>query len=219
MRLSHTNAGHSRRTSGWVLGVACGGPALAAVVIAGLFVAGAPGFTSLQRAGSTAAMSGHTQKVDLTIVTNAGPHHDLPAFQPASFTINTGQPVEFTVTNLDSATPLPTDLKSHAMVTGVLGGHEAVVPLGAKHSSAATGLARRVTAIAIGSVSHTFSITALGINVPILGNSRTTFTILVRKPGNYTWECFDPCGSGTNGFGSPMGVPGYMMGTVNATAS
>ncbi|MGA9920350.1 MAG: hypothetical protein WBR23_03725 [Candidatus Dormiibacterota bacterium] len=219
MSESHTDTGHRRLTSGWVLGVACGGPVLAAVVIAGLFVAGAPGFTSLQQASSTAAMSDHSQQVHLTIVTNAGPHHDLPAFQPASFSINTGQPVEFTVTNLDSATPLPTDLAAHTKVTGVLGGHETVVPLGTKHSNGTTSLARRVTALAVGSVSHTFTITALGINVPILGTSTTTFTVLIRKPGNYTWECFDPCGGGTNGFGSPMGVPGYMMGTVTATAS
>jgi hypothetical protein len=35
------------------------------------------------------------------------------------------------------------------------------------------------------------------------------------KPGHYIWQCFDPCGSGFNGFGGPMSTKGYMSGTFD----
>jgi heme/copper-type cytochrome/quinol oxidase subunit 2 len=38
------------------------------------------------------------------------------------------------------------------------------------------------------------------------------------KPGHYIWQCFDPCGSGFNGFGGPMSTKGYMSGTINVVA-
>ncbi|HEU5438560.1 MAG TPA: hypothetical protein VFU88_04655 [Ktedonobacterales bacterium] len=34
------------------------------------------------------------------------------------------------------------------------------------------------------------------------------------RPGQYIWQCFDPCGSGFNGFGGPMSTKGYMSGTL-----
>ncbi len=33
------------------------------------------------------------------------------------------------------------------------------------------------------------------------------------RPGQYIWQCFDPCGTGFNGFGGPMSTKGYMSGT------
>lgn len=41
----------------------------------------------------------------------------------------------------------------------------------------------------------------------------TEFSFETQGPGQYIWQCFDPCGSGYNGFGGPMGTKGYMSGT------
>ena len=43
----------------------------------------------------------------------------------------------------------------------------------------------------------------------------TTFSFMTPdKPGEYIWNCFDPCGAGFNGFGGPMSTKGYMSGTL-----
>ncbi|HVB54080.1 MAG TPA: hypothetical protein VNF24_07810 [Candidatus Acidoferrales bacterium] len=198
---------------------ACATLVLAAVVLAGLFVSGAAGFSTLQTATAVAATPGGGTRVPLTIVTTAGPQQDWPAFEPSSFSIPTSRLVTITVTNLDSATPLPAALGTHAKVTGVVGDVETEVPIRDVLPYQATGVARTVSAISLNVVSHTFSIPSLGINVPIAANSRTSFTLQVAKAGSYSWICFDPCGGGTAGFAPPMGLPGYMAGTVTATTA
>jgi hypothetical protein len=189
---------------------------LASVVLAGLFAVRAPGFGSVQTASPVAA---NAAEVQMTIVTNGGPQHDSPAFTPATFAIPANQAVTISVTNLDGATPLPSSLQSYAKVKGVVGQSMAVTPIRISHPKVAKGQTRRLDELNASVVSHTFSIPALGINVPITGASRTTFTIQVAKPGTYSWECFDPCGSGPSGFGPPMGVVGYMAGTVTVTSA
>jgi plastocyanin len=155
----------------------------------------------------------------MTIVTNAGPHHNWPAFSPAAISIPANRSVTITVTNLDGATPLPSSLRTYSKVAGVIGDQMAIVPIHIAHPKVGAGGTREVTAVNATTVSHTFTIPALGINVPLLGSSRTSFTIRITKPGTYTWECVDPCGSGSTGFGAPMSMVGYMMGTVTVTTA
>ncbi len=48
----------------------------------------------------------------------------------------------------------------------------------------------------------------------------TTFSFTTpSQPGDYIWQCFDPCGANFNGFGGPMSTKGYMSGTFTVTAS
>jgi hypothetical protein len=42
----------------------------------------------------------------------------------------------------------------------------------------------------------------------------TEFSFITGAPGQYIWQCFDPCGSNFNGFGGPMATRGYMSGTL-----
>ncbi|MGO8947189.1 MAG: hypothetical protein ACLQUY_05905 [Ktedonobacterales bacterium] len=85
-------------------------------------------------------------------------------------------------------------------------------------------------------VSHTFTIHSipqsgqdwLFVSVPITANNNTqvdaagmplqpettVFSFMTpNRPGKYIWQCFDPCGSGFNGFGGPMSTKGFMSGT------
>jgi heme/copper-type cytochrome/quinol oxidase subunit 2 len=62
---------------------------------------------------------------------------------------------------------------------------------------------------------HTFTIPALGINVPIAAHARVIFTIHTGAAGTFTWRCFDPCGAGSNGWGTAMAaMRGFMEGTL-----
>jgi hypothetical protein len=199
-----------------IIWAACGTLILASVVMAGLFAVRAPGFTALQGANAVASTAG---KMQITIVTNAGPQHDWPAFTPASFSVPASHAVTISVTNLDGATPLTPSLLSYSKVTGVVGDSMVVVPIRIAHPRVARGRAHQVSVLNASTVSHTFTIPALGVNVPLPGASRTSFTLRIDKPGTYRWECFDPCGTGTSGFGAPMGVIGYMAGTITVNAT
>lgn len=81
-------------------------------------------------------------------------------------------------------------------------------------------------------VGHTFTVPALGIDVPLVGVSSSstnicgtapcgtnfdhntiTFSFKTPGAGNYPWQCFVPCGLGyLYGNGGPMSTQGYMGG-------
>ena len=70
-------------------------------------------------------------------------------------------------------------------------------------------------------VAHTFTISQLHINVPLPGDASKgatsdtiTFTFHTGKAGTYTFQCFDPCGTGSSGWEGPMVTKGYMIGTL-----
>jgi hypothetical protein len=85
-----------------------------------------------------------------------------------------------------------------------------------------------------GGVGHTFTVPALGINIPLWGispNSKNacsagpcltsmthntiTFSFTTPGPGQYRWQCFVPCGlSYLDGNGGPMQTIGYMAGFI-----
>jgi heme/copper-type cytochrome/quinol oxidase subunit 2 len=54
---------------------------------------------------------------------------------------------------------------------------------------------------------HTFTISQLGVNVPIPPDTILSFKLTFSKPGVYMYDCTTPCGPG-------MGLVGYMEGFV-----
>jgi len=201
----------------WVFGLACGAPLLAAAVMVGLFMTGAPGFKTLQQSSPVAATVTTGPNIHVTIATGLGPQHSWPAFEPDNLSIPANRSVTITITDLDGSTPLTSSLRIYSKVKGVIGDDMTVVPIRVAQPQIAAGPAREMDSVNLSLVSHTFTIPSLGINVPLLGGARTSFTIRVPKPGTYTWQCLDPCGSGPGGFGVPMSLVGYMIGTVTAT--
>jgi hypothetical protein len=95
-----------------------------------------------------------------------------------------------------------------------------------------------VSSVDPGNVSHTFTVHSvvqkgqpwLFVSVPVTAVSDSAKTdaagfplqpvvtqfsfITPDVPGDYIWQCFDPCGSAFNGFGGPMSTKGYMSGTL-----
>ena len=139
---------------------------------------------------------------------------DLPAYMPSSLVLPANSTVVITIVNFDNATALPSGYEQFATARGIIGPlHiQALDPTKPNDTSAPV-----TTATALDpqqGVSHTFTIAALGVNVPVAPMSKVTFTIHTGKAGRYTWQCMDPCGSDPNGFGGAMAEQGYMRGTL-----
>lgn len=130
--------------------------------------------------------------------------------------------VTITIQNYDGPTPLlnPFYARTQGTVDGTI-----------------TVDGQTVTQVDPNNVSHTFTIHSipnaeqpwLYVSVPITAVPDsaktddagmpdkpvlTQFSFITDKPGHYIWQCFDPCGSGFNGFGGPMSTKGYMSGTL-----
>lgn len=115
---------------------------------------------------------------------------------PANFTIPSDLDVIITITNYDNATnPVP---DAYGKVTGTVGGTATIAGL-------------EVTSIPGRSVSHTFTIMSLGVNVPLPVSSSVTFVLYVETAGSYEWHCMAPCDA------NAMSTPGFMQGTLTVS--
>jgi hypothetical protein len=139
---------------------------------------------------------------------------DKPAYMPSDLTLPANSTVIITVVNFDDATALPAGSEQFATAKGVVGPLQ-IQAMDTKNPNDTSAPVTTATSLdPAKGLSHTFTILALGINVPIAPKSRETFTIHTGKAGKYTWQCFDPCGSDPNGWGGAMAEAGYMKGTL-----
>lgn len=154
----------------------------------------------------------------------AGDHPDWVTYWPTTTLVVPAHAlVTVTIDNYDSPTPLLNPY--YGVPHGTLSGSITVD-------------GEQETGVDPANVSHTFTIHGLPgannqpwlfVSVPITGvdpnaptdnagmpnqPTTTTFTFETQGPGTYIWQCFDPCGSGFNGFGGPMSTKGYMSGTI-----
>jgi len=126
-----------------------------------------------------------------------------PAMAPSDLTFGKGDTVVLTIKEYDDA---PTALPAGSPYGKVSGGTMTV-----------DGVAG--TDVPNAKIAHTFTIAALGINVPLTkapegGVSTTVFTFTVDKAGTYTWSCMTPCGGGADGMTGSMATKGWMKGNV-----
>jgi len=202
----------------WILGVMIVAALMAAVVLIGGYAEGWGGHLHIsQSAVPLAATSGTPNAtLNLTIVTGQmmGAGALGPAYVPSDFTVPANSTVKVTVTDFDTATPLTGALTKFAKVTGTVGNVMEVQGINPLAPNTTVGGVHTLSALAPSQVAHTLTIAQLGINVPMAGQSRTTFVIHTGKAGTYQWQCMDPCGSGASGMGAPMGMQGYMAGTM-----
>jgi hypothetical protein len=137
-----------------------------------------------------------------------------PAYLPSNLTLPANTDVTITIINFDGATALPAGSEKFLNATGIVGSLD-IEPIDTTNPNGdATGPALSGTSIAPDTISHTFTLPALNINVPITAQSRTTFTIHTGAAGTYTWRCMDPCGTGDTGWGGAMAQNGWMQGTL-----
>lgn len=149
----------------------------------------------------------HVVTETLTIETGKMIHKPgWPKFDPATFTVPQGATVHLVIKSYDDGNaPLPANspyLKPSGLTT-----------------STVTINGKPVAAVGANDIAHTFTIPALGVNVPIPvapkdGTVTVTADFVASKAGTFTWQCEAPCGTGSTGWGGPMITPGYMTGTV-----
>jgi len=144
------------------------------------------------------------------------------------FAVPANTRVNMTIDEFDGCTPLRNPVWGH--VSGTMGGVEYVngVPTSFLNSWQVCGVA------------HTFTMPALGINVPLASpttlsanknlcatspctsgpHNVVTFSFMTPTVGGtFRWQCIIPCGLGyLDGNGGPMGTPGYMSGQMEVDA-
>ncbi len=114
-----------------------------------------------------------------------------------NITVSAGVAVTFVITNTDTA-----------VLENFSGA--ATTPISIYNDTNAGQVALQYTAgqsILSLPISHTFTISQLGINIPIPPDTIVRFTYTFTNPGVYEYLCMTPCGPG-------MVVPGYMIGYV-----
>jgi hypothetical protein len=184
--------------------------ALGAVTGVGTLLAGC-GLASAQ--SQPAGKSGGTLYLTIVPPTATG-KEDFPALIPAYMTLPSHTTVDVQIVNFDDATALQKGTEQFAKVTGTVGRLVRVESLDMGNPNVATGAAKVMSLMDPTEVSHTFTITKLGINVPIAPKARTSFTLTTGAPGTYDWRCMDPCGTGGSGWNGPMASAGYMSGKL-----
>ncbi len=144
------------------------------------------------------------------------------------FAVPANTRVNMTIYGYDGCTPLRNPVWGR--VTGTIGGVEYI-------NGTPTSL---LNSWAQCSVQHTFTMPALGINVPIASpmtlkennnlcatspctsgpHQVITFSFMTPDVGGtFRWQCIIPCGGGfLDGNGGPMSTPGYMSGQMEVDA-
>jgi hypothetical protein len=190
------------------LALALGGLGVAVAVVAAL----AGGVGSAARALASAPPSPrpvHATVVLSTEIVN-GPH-GWPEYRPATFRVRLGETVVLRIRSFDDGTaPLTGAEARFDAVSGTVGGTELV-----------DGRARRV--VPDEDVAHTFTVVALGLNLPVPaaptgGSVLVVARFVVSRVGSFVWQCYAPCGTGAFSMGGPMATPGFMEGTFQVTA-
>ena len=138
-------------------------------------------------------------------------HPGWPRYTNTSWTVHSGQEVVLRITSYDDGTaPLTGVQTMYDHVQGTAGGTELVD-------------GKAVSAVSNQDVAHTFTVVALGLNLPIpSAPTGGSVTVVARftpaLTGTFVWQCYAPCGSGMNSMGGAMSTMGWMEGKVRVTA-
>ena len=144
-------------------------------------------------------------------------HPDWPFFSqdgknpmPATLTLPANATVTLTIKNYDDGGgDVPA---AYAKVTGTVGNAETVN--GQQETSFK----------ASGVIAHTFTVSGLGLNIPLPAATDQGSTVVPSvtvvtfktpaKAGTYSWQCYQPCGTGSANWGGTMATAGWMTGSV-----
>ena len=139
----------------------------------------------------------------------------------ANISLPANRTIELVIVNYDDGNAslvIPND----NVVSGTNGGSILVASnTNINASQGASGIVlnggQTVSSIPGDSLSHTFTIPALNLNVPVPVSSTVVAYFTITKAGVYLWFCETTCGSGANGTEGAMSTPGWMTGNVVAS--
>lgn len=138
---------------------------------------------------------------------------DQPTFVPSDVTVPANSTVNVQIVSFDDGTAELPAGSPYGKVTGVIGNSATSEALTIDKPNT-PGAKKTYTEMALKDVAHTFTISALKLNVPIPVSSIVSFSFKADKPGTYNFQCMAPCGSDPNGMGGAMTEEGQMIGTL-----
>jgi len=121
--------------------------------------------------------------------------------------------IELVIISYDTPTPPP---PQYSNVTGTVGGKMYLVNGTSASMSSPMSWGAEISSVPTDQIAHTFTITSLGINIPVVGGDTEIAFLYFNQTGTFTWQCYTPCGfpNVNGGWSGAMVTPGWMTGDV-----
>ena len=121
--------------------------------------------------------------------------------------------IELVIISYDTPTPPPAQ---YSNVTGTVDGKMYLINGTSASLSTPQSWGAEVSSVPTSLIAHTFTITSLGINIPVVGGDTEIAFLYLNQIGTFTWQCYTPCGfpNVNGGWSGAMVTPGWMTGEV-----
>jgi len=131
----------------------------------------------------------------------------------ANISLPANRMIELVIISYDTPTPPPAQYSS---VTGTIGNKMYLVNGTSASMSSPMSWGAEVSSVPAAQIAHTFTITSLGINIPVVGGDTEIAFLYLTQTGTFTWQCYTPCGfpNVNGGWSGAMVTPGWMTGEV-----
>jgi len=131
----------------------------------------------------------------------------------ANISLPANRMIELVIISYDTPTPPPAQ---YSNVTGTIGNKMYLVNGTSASMSSPMSWGAEVSYVPAAEIAHTFTITSLGINIPVVGGDTEIAFLQLTQTGTFTWQCYTPCGfpNVNNGWSGAMVTPGWMTGEV-----
>jgi len=131
----------------------------------------------------------------------------------ANISLPADRMIELVIISYDTPTPPPAQ---YSNVTGTIGNKMYLVNGTSASMSSPMSWGAEVSSVPTAQIAHTFTITSLGINIPVVGGDTEIAFLYLAQTGTFTWQCYTPCGfpNVDGGWSGAMVTPGWMMGEV-----
>jgi len=131
----------------------------------------------------------------------------------ANISLPANRMIELVIISYDTPTPPPAQ---YSNVTGTIGNKMYLVNGTSASMSSPMSWGAEVSYVPAAEIAHTFTITSLGINIPVVGGDTEIAFLYLTQTGTFTWQCYTPCGfpNVNGGWSGAMVTPGWMTGEV-----
>jgi hypothetical protein len=131
----------------------------------------------------------------------------------ANITLPAQRLIELVIISYDTPTPPPAQ---YSNVRGTVGGKMYLINGTAASMGTPESWGAEVSSVPTDEIAHTFTILALGINIPVVGGDTEIAFLYLNQTGTFTWQCYTPCGfpNVNGGWSGAMVTPGWMTGEV-----
>jgi len=131
----------------------------------------------------------------------------------ANITVPAHRLIELVIISYDTPTPPPAQ---YSNVVGTVGGKMYLINGTSASMSTPQSWGAGVSSVPTDQIAHTFTVTSLGINIPIVGGDTEIAFLYLNQTGTFTWQCYTPCGfpNVNGGWSGAMVTPGWMMGQI-----